>query len=144
MRLMWVIPELLVCIKFQHFEICIYYMKDLILSPPAVPVPLPQEVVKIYKISRREMLCYLDYFTMEKNGQQWIVRTPEKKYSVPCADVLKFTLVLMELGLKKKGNYRVKLECNGTDLRSKKLKGLGDVVAYIFDSDMVLEGVSVC
>lgn len=98
----------------------------------------------IYNIYVRKPLCFGNYFTLTHETGNWVLQffNNTKKYVIPNKTEDDLCKVLLKIGIKKNGYYRLELINDGEQLLRKPFYKLSSIIEFIYDTENKLQGVN--
>jgi hypothetical protein len=111
---------------------------------PVSPPPFKHSFKHIYNIYVRKPLCFGNYFTLNHDNGDWCLQffNNTKKYIIPNKSPENLCKVLIKIGVKKNGYYKLELINDGEQLFKKTFYKIANLIDYIYDTETKLEGVS--
>lgn len=111
---------------------------------PVSPPPFHKSFKHIYNIHVRKPLCFGCYFTLTHEKGNWVLQffNNTKKYIIPNKSADDLCKVLLKIGVKKNGYYKLELINDGEQLFKKTFYKISNLIDFIYDTESKLEGVS--
>jgi len=117
-------------------------------QPVAYAVPVTpqfsQSFKHIYNIYVRKPICFGNYFTLTHEKGNWVLQffNNTKKYIIPNKTSDDLCKVLLKIGVRKNSYYKLELINDGEQLFKKVFYKLSNLIEFIYDTEIKLEGVS--
>jgi len=112
----------------------------------AIPVtpPFNKSFKHVYNIYIRKPLCFGNFFTLTHENGNWVLQffNNTKKYIIPNKTSTDLCKVLIKIGVKKNSYYMLELINDGEQLLKKTFYKISNLIEFIYDTEIKLEGVS--
>jgi len=97
----------------------------------------------IYNIYLRKPVCYCNYFSLTYESHNWVLQffNNSKKYVIPNKSPEDLCKILLKIGIKKNGYYKLELINDNESLLKKVFYKISTLIEFIYDTETKLQGI---